>query len=155
MVWILLLISNFPSLLSKPLGDYSKDSWYHLYHRLIPVLQRFLLSSKVQVFIFLHSFIFTLSSAGTGNSTYRVLFLFLVVTGWNVCISKFLRILWVSFFRTGSGLCVFVYMVNFNLLHNSQWITFPKQPYSVLYSFFCFLWKFYLGSKWSWYFTRV
>ena len=56
---------------------------------------------------------------------------------WSVCISKFQRILCISFSRMDSGLCIYYLFVwsNLNLLHNSPWITFPAQSYLVLYFF--------------------
>ena len=52
-------------------------------------------------------------------------------------VSKSQRSLFVSFSRKNSGLCYYHLVVwsNFNLLHNSQWITFPTQSSLVLYSF--------------------
>ena len=51
--------------------------------------------------------------------------------------SKSLSSLSVSFSRTDSGLCIYHLFVwlNFNFLHNSQWITMPTQSCLVLYSF--------------------
>ena len=56
---------------------------------------------------------------------------------WSFCISKSQRILCIWFSRTDSGLCIYYLVVwlNFNFLHNSQWITFPTQSCLVLYSF--------------------
>ena len=56
----------------------------------------------------------------------------LVEIEWSVCISKFQRILCVSF----STLCIYHLIVwsNLNFLHNSQLITFPTQSCLVLYS---------------------
>ena len=49
-----------------------------------------------------------------------------------VCISKFLRNFSPLFFWTISELCMSkVVRSNFNFLHNSQWITFPTQPYTL------------------------
>ena len=41
------------------------------------------------------------------------------------------RILYIWFSRTNSGLCIYHLSLwsNFNLLHNSQWITFPTQSF--------------------------
>ena len=54
-----------------------------------------------------------------------------------VCISKSHRSLWVSFSRTGSGLCIYHLLAwsNLNFLHISQWITLPTQSCLALYSF--------------------
>ena len=54
------------------------------------------------------------------------------------------RIRWficISLARIDFGLCIYHLVVwsNFNLLHNSQWITFPTQSYLLLYSFFASL----------------
>ena len=51
--------------------------------------------------------------------------------------SKFHRSLYVSFSRTGAGLCIYYLFVwsNLNFLHISQWITLPTQSCLVLYSF--------------------
>ena len=56
---------------------------------------------------------------------------------WSVCISKFQRILSVSFSRMDSRLCIYHLFVwsNLNFLHNSQWITLPNQSCLVLYTF--------------------
>ena len=55
----------------------------------------------------------------------------------SVYISKSQKILYFSFFRTDSSLSIYHSVVgsNFNLFHNSQWITFPSQSCLVLYSF--------------------
>ena len=62
---------------------------------------------------------------------------FLVGIWWFFCISKFLRISWVSFSRTDSHLCIYYLVIwsNFNLWCNSLLITFPNQLCLVLYSF--------------------
>ena len=46
---------------------------------------------------------------------------------WSVCISKFQRVLCVSFSRTDSWLCIYHSFVwsNINFWHSSQWITLP------------------------------
>ena len=91
------------------------------------------------------SFSFTLWSAGVAKSTrWQVLSFLLINTRsgllarirWSVCISKSQRILWVSFSRMDSGLCVYHLVAGwkFNFLHSYQWITFPTQSCLVLYS---------------------
>ena len=57
---------------------------------------------------------------------------------WSICITKSQRLLWISFSRTDSGLCIYHLFVwsNLNFLHNSQWITLPTQSCLVLYSLF-------------------
>ena len=63
---------------------------------------------------------------------------FFVGVRWSVCISKLPRILFSKWTRTDSGLCRHHLLgrPNFNLLHNSQWITFPIQSYLFML-FFC------------------
>ena len=67
---------------------------------------------------FSHSFNFILWSAETAKSTILQIFFFfllliiirsglLVEIRWSVCMSKSHRSLWVSFSRTGSGLCIY------------------------------------------------
>ena len=46
---------------------------------------------------------------------------------WSDCMAKSQRILCISFTRTDCGLRPLHLGSNFNLLHNSQWITFPIQ----------------------------
>ena len=61
--------------------------------------------------------------------------MFFYMSGWNyTVIHLYLK---VTFFRTDSGLCFYHLSArsNFNLLHNSQQITFPIQSYLVEYSF--------------------
>ena len=88
---------------------------------------------------FSHSFNFIQLSTGTAKNTiWQILFLFvdyffrsglLVKVRWSVWLSKSHRSLWVSFSRTGAGLCIYHLFVwsNFNLLHISQWIILPTQ----------------------------
>ena len=56
---------------------------------------------------------------------------------WSVCISKSHRSLWVSFSRTGAGLCIYHLLVwlNLNFLYISQWTTLLTQSCLALYSF--------------------
>ena len=60
---------------------------------------------------------------------------------WSVCLSMSQRILWVSVSLKDSDLYLYnlVLWSNFNLLHNSQSITFPTHSYLVLYSFWASL----------------
>ena len=101
--------------------------------------------SKVEVLIRLFTF-FQFYSVISRDTIQLVLFFFyLTITWigclaeirWSVCISKSLRSLCFSFFRTDSGLCIYHLFVwsNLNFLHNSQWITLPTQSCLVLYSF--------------------
>ena len=85
--------------------------------------------------LFSHSFSFILWSARTAKSTILEIFFFFVdyyniisslrtEIWWSVCISKSHRSLWVSFSRTGSGLCIYHLLAwsNLNFLHISQFI---------------------------------
>ena len=53
---------------------------------------------------------------------------------WSICISKFQRILYVSFSRTDPELYIYHFF-----LHNSKWITFPTQSWLALYFLFATL----------------
>ena len=102
--------------------------------------------------LFSHSFSFILWSAGTAKSMLLQIFLFLFCfvflsiimrsglraeIRWSVCMLKSHRSLWVSFSRTGAGLCIYHLLVwsSLNFLHISQWITLPTQSCLALYSF--------------------
>ena len=96
------------------------------------------------------SFNFTLWSAGTVKFTIRqnLVFLLTIIRSgclaeirWFVCMSKFQRILWVSFSRIDSRWCIYDFFVwsNLNFLHNSEWITFPTQSCQVLHTFCTYL----------------
>ena len=56
---------------------------------------------------------------------------------WFVLISKPLRISFITISRTNSSLCIYhsSSWLNFNLLYNSYWITFPTQSCLLLNSF--------------------
>ena len=95
---------------------------------------------------FSHSFRFILWSAGTAKSIIlQTLFFLLIIImsgllaeiRWSVCMLKSHRSLWVSFSRTGAGLCIYHLLVwsNLNFLHISYWITSPTQSCLALYSF--------------------
>ena len=103
-------------------------------------------------FFFL-SFNFTLCSAGAEKSIILQVFFFtfffffffniiwwvrLVEIMGSVSLSKSQRSLWVSFFSSDTGLCIYRLFIwsNFNFLHNSQWITLPTQSCQVSY-YFC------------------
>ena len=62
---------------------------------------------------------------------------FLTRIGGFVFFSKSMRISYVSFIWTYSGLCAYYLLVwsNFNPLHSSWKITFPAQSYQLCYSF--------------------
>ena len=92
-------------------------------------------------------------SVGTTKSTIWQVLLFLLINStlgllveikWLVFISKSLRILWISFSRTYSSLCIYHLVVcsNFNLLFNSQWIIFPIRSCLDL----CYFWLSLLHS---------
>ena len=99
--------------------------------------------------LFSHSFSFILQSAGTAKSTILQIFFFffllliiissglLAAIRWSVCKSKSHRSLWVSFFRTRTGLWIYHLLAwsNFNFLHISLWITLPTQSCLALFSF--------------------
>ena len=97
--------------------------------------------------LFSHSFSFILWSTRTAKSTIlKIFFFFLLLIiirsglraeiRWSVCISKSHRSLWVSFSRTGSGLCIYHLLACsiLDFLHISHWITLPIQSCLVLYS---------------------
>ena len=98
------------------------------------------------LFFFLLSFNFTLWLARTAKSTIQLvlfffswLFLGLIVGprfSDPFCILKSQRSLYVSFFKTNSGLWIYHLFVrsNFNFLLNSEWITLPTQSCLVLCS---------------------
>ena len=93
--------------------------------------------------LFTFFFSFTLLSAGTAMSTIRPVPLFLltitrssrlVEINWFICISKSQRMLYISFSRTYSWLCIYDLFIwsNLNFLHNSQSITLPPHRVSPL-----------------------
>ena len=94
--------------------------------------------------LFWHSFNFTIWSAGTESSQFcKFSFLIIIksdrlagIRG-SVCIWKSQRSLCITFSRADAGLCIYHLFVwlNFNFLHNSQWITLPTKSCLVLYSF--------------------
>ena len=65
---------------------------------------------------------------------------------WSVYISKSQWSLCMSFSRRDSGLYIYYLFVwlNFNFLHNSQWITLPTQSCLVLYSFWANLQHYFI-----------
>ena len=88
--------------------------------------------------------IFTLLSTGMAKSTiWQVPFFLLTITKsnlwarikWSVSISKFQRILCISFSRMDYELCTYHLFMwsNFNFLHNSQWIIFSPPSCSILF----------------------
>ena len=98
---------------------------------------------KVQIFVALLDFFYFYSVVRSdGKVNYISSFSFfitryglLVGFRWSVCISKSLRILCTTLFRTDSSLCIYPWLVwsDFNFLHNSQWITVPTLSCLVLY----------------------
>ena len=126
---------------SSPFGDCTKSTNYNWYncHFHVPQFLQFL--SKVKVFILQFTF-FQIYSVVSRNSKVHnlvssLLFLLLIIIKsgrladirWSVCISKSQRSLWVSFFTTDVGLCIYHLFIrsNFNFFHNSQWIILPTQ----------------------------
>ena len=112
---------------------------------------------------FSHSSSFILWSAGTAKSTIlQVLFFLLIIIKsrllaeirWSMCTSKSHRSLYVSFSRTGAGLCIYHLFVwsNLNFLHNSLWITLPNKLLLLLL-LLLFIRVFPISVSW-WSFTR-
>ena len=106
----------------------------------------FQFSSKVQVLIlFSHSFRFILWFARTAKSTIlQILFFIDNNKVWSSrprlgdpCVCQRLIGVYVSYPKTGAGLCIYHLLVwlNLNFLHIFQWITFPTQSCLALYSF--------------------
>ena len=146
MVSIFPLISNYSSLLSKPLLTVPSI--------LITIINVTFMFFSFYIFqarskylsTFSLSFIFTLWSTGrTKSAKWPFLLFLLTITRSSlltrivrsVCISKSQIILWVPFTRTDSGLYVYYLLVwtNVNLLYNFKWITFPTLSCRVLYFF--------------------
>ena len=107
----------------------------------------FRFNSKVNVFISVFAFFqfYLVVSRGckVPNSAHLLCLLTITRSGrlgeirWSVWISKSEKILCVSFSWTDSGLCIYHLFVwlDFNILRNFLWITFPTQSCLVLYSF--------------------
>ena len=103
------------------------------------------LARSMYLSFFSHSFSFILWSAGTVKSTiWQVRFLcwlLLSLVFWprlgDSCVCRSPIGVYVSFPRTGAGLCIHQLFVwsNLNILHISQWITLPNKSCLVLYSF--------------------
>ena len=100
--------------------------------------------SNICPFFFFYNF----HSAGRATCTWWHTFSFLLINTrsshlagicWSVCISKFQKILLVSFSWTDCGLCIQILFawLDFKLLPNSQWITFLTQSCLVLHFFLC------------------
>ena len=133
-------------------GDNSKRAInnFYLYYSHISQLSQF--SSKVQevvslfAFFDFHSVIRPDSKAQyTANLFFNYHYYYYYDTvfftawiRWSVCISKSQRIFCISFSRMNSDLCRYHFAVwpNFNLLQNSQWMTYPTQSCLGFY-FFC------------------
>ena len=92
------------------------------------------------------SFNFTLRLAGRAKSSILQVLHFLLIIirssrlaeiRWSVCMSQSHKSLCVSFFRTGTGLCIYHLFLwsNSNFLQISQCITLPTHSFFVLYSF--------------------
>ena len=177
MVSIHPLITNFYCLFSKTFQNHSKDTncnWYH--HQLhVPLLFSSRARSKYFFFAFDH---FHCGLLEWQNLTrWQILFCLLIniksvhlarIRG-SFCISKSQKIS-----KTDSGLCIYHFVVwsNFNLLHNSQLVTFSTQsctpfcvisqhslimlltilflpPYN-LHLLFCHVLSFLFQHSWSW-----
>ena len=109
----------------------------------------FQFSSKVEVFIFLFTFLQIYSVVRRENKvdnfTNFFFFLLLIIMRsgllagikWSVCMLKSHRSLCVLFSRTGARLCIYHLFVwsNWNFLLISQWTTLPTQSCLALYSF--------------------
>ena len=104
----------------------------------------FLARSK---YLSIFSFFFTLLFTVTVKSNcWLILFYLIIITRsgrvagirWSVCISKFQKLLCVSFLTTDFGLCIYYLVVwsNLNLLHDSQWTIYPTQVYQALLHLF-------------------
>ena len=122
-----------------------------LYNHYFHVPQLFQFSSKVEVLIFLFTFLQIYSvvrwdSEVDNFTNFLFFFFFLLIImrsgllagiRWSVCMLKSQRSLCESFSRTGAGLCIYHLFVwsNWNFLHISQWITLPTQSCLALYSF--------------------
>ena len=90
------------------------------------------------LFLFSHSFSFTLWSHGVTKSTILKILAFLLIKirsghlaeiRWSVCISESHWSLCVAFFMTDSGLYIYHLFVwsDLNFLHNSLWIILPTK----------------------------
>ena len=165
-VWVDSILPHDLQVLHNPfqaLGDRSKDSNYNWYYRHQHLAQLFSSLIKSKYFCILSiSFIFTKWFAGTVKSIRRQFFFvlfnffclfvclfvsliniqlgFLAWVQGSVYITKSQIILCISFYRTDSSLYIYHLVVwqNFNVLHNSQWTTFPTQSCLLLYSFIFF-----------------
>ena len=146
MVFIHLPIFNSSRSLSKPLGTIPSAP-ITIGITITFMFYSFLssLAMSQYLLIFSLSLIFTQWSARMANSTpWQVLFSSLifiwsgVLAGikWSARISKSQQILCISFSRIDSALYIYhlVEWSDFNILYNSQWITFPQSSI-VLYSF--------------------
>ena len=108
----------------------------------------FQFSSKVEILILLFTFFrfYSMVSRDSkvdnfANSLFLLLIIIrsdlLVEIWWSLCMPKSHKSLWMSFSRTGAGLCIYHLFVwsNLNFLHISKWITLPTQSCLALYSF--------------------
>ena len=115
--------------------------------------------ARSEVFFFHFRFCFIFTSWSTGAVIFAIqqflFFFFLISTRpsllvrirWFVCISKYQRILCITFSYTDSGLCIYHLVVwsKFQfLLHSSQWIIFPHPVVPRI------LWVFLLHSTIMW-----
>ena len=119
----------------------SRNFTVFFFLRIWPNISRETIFRHIGLFFSL-SFIFIPRSTGTANfSRWLILFLLMIVRyqariKWSVSNSKSERILWVTFFRTGSILYIHHLLLwsNFNRLQNFQWIVFSTKSCRVFYS---------------------
>ena len=134
---------------SRPLSYCAKSTNHNWYTRHPHVPQLFQFSSKVEVLIFLFTFLQIYSvvhqDSKVDNFADCLYFLLIIMRSgllagirWSVCILKSHRSLRESFSRTGASLCMYHLFVwsNWNFLQISQWTTLPTKSCLALY-FFC------------------
>ena len=121
-------------------------NWYNC-HRHVPLFFQF--SSKIKVLISLFTFfqfysVVSWDSKVDNFAGFLFLLLLIIIRSgllaeirWSVCMSMSNRSLFVSFSRTGAGLCIYHLLAwsNLNFLDISQWITLPTKSCLALYSF--------------------
>ena len=133
MVSIRPLFYNLSSLFFQSFSHRSKCTNYNWYHSHPHALQFFFFLVLVFVYLFdllyFHSVVFR-----NGNIHCMANSFFILINtrpgpqfeiGWSICILKSQRILCPSFSTTDFSLCIYHLVVwsNFDLLHNSQWIS--------------------------------
>ena len=138
MVSIILIISDSSKTFAEHLVTVpsNNNNWYHRNSFIFSSFFKSFLVKFKYLSIFLLSFIFPRWFARTAKSSRRQVLSFLLLKTrstfllkiwWSVCISKYQRILRVSFSRTNSSLCIYHVLLwsDLNLLRDSQWIAFP------------------------------